>query len=235
MKNTPQGIRPSKPLSILAALSGLDAHHRLLISLGVAGVFYASFFGHMQWGKHLLLSWDAFTLCLLVLAWARILTAQPKIVHQTARLQYSARKSILLFVLSAACASLAAVFFLLRTAKSLSPAEAGEHIAFALVTVILSWALIHTIFSLQYAYLYYRRQPRDGDAVQVLVFPEGEIDPDYYDFAYFSFIIGMTSQVSDVQIGSREVRRWALLHGLISFAFNTAVLALGINIASGLF
>ena len=66
------------------------------------------------------------------------------------------------------------------------------------------------------------------------IFPEGKGEPDYLDVAYFSFIIGMTAQVSDVQIGSKEVRRWALLHGLIAFAFNTAVLALGINIASGL-
>jgi len=226
---------PFKIRSILALLSKCDAHHRFLISLGVALVCYVSVFGHMQWGKHLILSWDAFTLSLLVLAWSRILTAQPNAVFRTARLQHSARKGILLSVLSAACASLAAVFVLLRAAKTLSAAEAGEHILFALITVLLSWALIHTIFTLQYAYLYYCRHTADGGAARPLVFPEGKIEPDYYDFAYFSFVIGMTSQVSDVQIGSKEVRRWALLHGLISFAFNTAVLALGINIASGLF
>ena len=225
----------SKPRSILSLLSKCDAHHRFLISFLVGLICYALFFGHMQWGKHLILSWDAFTLSLMVLAWARILSAQPSAVFRTARLQHTARKWILLFVLSAACASLAAVFVLLRAAKTLSPAEAGEHIVFALITVLLSWALIHTIFTLQYAYLYYCRKPSDGASSGVLVFPEGKIEPDYYDFAYFSFVIGMTSQVSDVQIGSREVRRWALLHGLISFAFNTAVLALGINIASGLF
>lgn len=218
--------------SRLNALSRLDAHHRFIISVAVALVCYIAFFGRLQWGKHLILCWDAFALSLLALAWARILTAQPKVVLLTARLQHSARKWIFLFVLAAACASLAAVFFLLGPAKILAAPKAGAHIALALATVLLSWALIHTVFALQYAYLFYCRHPAGGGSA--LIFPEGRMDPDYYDFAYFSFIIGMTSQVSDVQIGSRELRRWALLHGLIAFAFNTAVLALGINIVSGL-
>ena len=223
----------TKHRSLLTSLSGLDAHHRFVVSLVVALISSAVFFGRLKWGTHVILSWDTFSLCLLVLAWARILTAQPKVVLRSARLQHTARKWIFLFVLAAACASLAAVFFLLRPAKILSPTNAWEHIALALATVLLSWALIHTIFSLQYAYLFYCRHPAGGG--KALIFPEGKIDPDYYDFAYFSFVIGMTCQVSDVQIGSREGRRWALLHGLIAFAFNTAVLALGINIASGLF
>lgn len=223
----------SKPRAIFASLARLDAHHRFIVSLGVALVCYASFFGHLKWEKHLILSWDTFSLCLLALAWARILTAQPKVVLHTARLQHSTRKWIFVFVLTAACASLAAVFFLLRPAKDLGASNAGGHIALALATVLLAWALIHTLFALQYAYFYYCRHPK-GEST-ALIFPEGKVDPDYYDFAYFSFVIGMTSQVSDIQIGSKEVRRWALLHGLIAFAFNTAVLALGINIVSGFF
>jgi uncharacterized membrane protein len=66
-----------------------------------------------------------------------------------------------------------------------------------------------------------------------LIFPK-ECEPDYMDFAYFSFVIGMTSQVSDVQIGTSAIRRWALIHGVVSFVFNMGVLALGINIVSGL-
>lgn len=222
----------TKPRSLLTSLTQLDAHHRLIASVVAALLCYAFFFGHLHREKHLILSWDVFTLCMLALAWARIATAQPKVVLRTARLQHSARKWIFLFVLAAACASLAAVFFLLQPVKSLPAASAGGHITMALATVLLSWALIHTIFALQYAYLFYCRHPAGGG--NALIFPEGKGEPDYLDFAYFSFIIGMTSQVSDVQIGSKEVRRWALLHGLIAFAFNTAVLALGINIASGL-
>ena len=227
-------VTKAKHRSILGTLSRLDAHHRFIISVAVALVCVVSFFGQLQWSRHLILSWDAFALSLLALAWARILPALPKVVLLTARLQHTARKWIFVFVLAAACASLGAVFFLLGPAKILSAPKAGAHIALALATVLLSWALIHTVFALQYAYMYYCRHPAGGSTGVALIFPEGKIEPDYLDFAYFSFVIGMTSQVSDVQIGSREVRRWALLHGLISFAFNTAVLALGINIVSGL-
>ena len=220
-----------KARSILVSISRIDAHHRLLVSLIVAVACYSVFAGHFGRGRSLILSWDAFALSLLGLAWARILTAQPKVALQTARIQHSTRKWIFLFVLAAACASLGAVFYLLPLLAGAAQPRA-EHYALALTTVLLSWGLIHTVFALQYAYLYCRHHPAGGGAA--LIFPEGKIEPDYCDFAYFSFIIGMTSQVSDVQIASRELRRWALLHGLIAFAFNLAVLSLGFNIISGL-
>lgn len=223
---------PHRIVSFFKSLTRLDAHHRLLLSAALGLLCYILFFGHMSWGKHLILSWDFFSLCMLVLAWARIVTAHPGVVLRTARLQHTGRKWIFLFVLASACASLAAVLVLLRPANLLPGLHAGEDIALALVTVLLSWALIHTLFALYYAYLFYCRQPAAGGTA--LLFPEGHGEPDYWDFAYFSFVIGMTCQVSDVEIASGEVRRWALLHGILSFAFNTAVLALGINIVSGL-
>lgn len=226
---------PHRNRSPLLRISNLDAHHRLIFSLVMALICYAIPFRHLSRTHHLFLSWDVFTLCVLGLAGMRILTAQPRDVLHAASLQHSSRTWIFLFVLASACASLAAVFLLLPPARSLSTTGATGHIALALATVLLSWALIHTIFTLHYAYLYYCRHPETGSAVPALIFPGGTMDPDYNDFAYFSFVIGMTSQVTDVGIGSKEVRRWVLLHSIISFAFNTAVLALGINIASGLF
>jgi len=221
----------SRKPGCLAALARLDAHHRFFISFAVALFCYITFFGHLQWVEHLILSWDVFSLCVLVFSWATIFAAKPGVVLKNARLQHEGRMGIFLFVLASACASLGAVFFLLPLAKKQSTAMAGGHIALALGTVLLAWALIHTIFALHYAYLYYCRHGK----TTVLLFPDGKVEPDYCDFAYFSFVIGMTCQVSDVQIASPQIRRWALLHGLIAFAFNTAVLALGINIASGLF
>jgi uncharacterized membrane protein len=94
---------------------------------------------------------------------------------------------------------------------------------------------MHTVFSLRYAHLFYRESgaaPSEGLAGG-LAFPE-EPEPDYLDFAYFAFVIGMTCQVSDVQITSRPIRHLALLHGVLSFAFNTVILALSVNIISGL-
>lgn len=99
--------------------------------------------------------------------------------------------------------------------------------------IALSWTLVHTLFSIHYARLYYIEAPlKERDAIEGgLVFP-GDDSPDYLDFAYFSFVIGMTSQVSDVQISSKTMRRMATVHGLISFAFNTAILAMFVNIVA---
>ena len=112
-----------------------------------------------------------------------------------------------------------------------------EHALLVGLTVASSWCLTHTIFTIRYAHLYYAQDDPDApdDAPgEGLDFPD-EKNPDFLDFAYFSFVIGMTFQVSDVQITARPIRRIALLHGLVSFLFNTVVLALSINLASSLF
>ena len=218
-------------------LSNLEAHHRLGISLAFAAIVWLALKGHLLWRTHLIATWDAYAFCVLSLAWTRIATAQPRLVVKLATLQPSSRKVIFLFVIVAACASLAAVAFLLGMAKGLGGAQLAAHIGLALATVICSWLLLHTVFTLHYAHLFFTapHAAKAGHYGHGLVFPEGELEPDYLDFAYFAFVIGMTSQVSDVQMNSREFRRWALLHGMVSFAFNTAVLALSINIISGLF
>ena len=110
------------------------------------------------------------------------------------------------------------------------------HLFMAALAVLESWLLIHTVFTLRYAHLFYRsKQEVDVDGSGGgLIFP-GKGNPNYRDFAYFSFIIGMTCQVSDVSVTSHSMRLLALLHGLLSFAFNTVILALSINIISGLF
>jgi uncharacterized membrane protein len=103
--------------------------------------------------------------------------------------------------------------------------------------VISSWMLVHTVFSLRYAHTYYGDpdgpagpQPHAGG----LEFP-GDREPDYLDFAYFSFVIGMTFQVSDVVITSRDFRKLVLLHSMLAFGFNTVILALAINTVAALF
>ena len=98
-----------------------------------------------------------------------------------------------------------------------------------MATIALSWALVHTAFSLHYAHDYYRGTKPGG-----LQFPSGDAhdEADYWDFVYFSFVIGMTAQVSDVGITDKIIRRTATVHGIISFVFNTALLALMVNIAA---
>lgn len=109
----------------------------------------------------------------------------------------------------------------------------GPHVAVGAVAVLAAWLLVHTLFTLRYAHVFYGSgsgQPAGG-----LQFPGNEPEPDYLDFAYFAFVIGMTAQTADVAVTSRRMRRLALLHGLVAFGFNTAVVALAINGLAGLF
>jgi uncharacterized membrane protein len=214
--------------------SHTEAHHRLAISLGGAALYAILSRGHLAWRMQLITTWDVYALCVLAMAWTRIFTSEPRVVVRLAKLSPSSRKLIYLFIVVAACASLATVAFVLATAKIVTGVGFIKRVVLAIGTVILSWLVLHTMFTLHYAHLFYRREHSEKIAGG-LVFPEGQFEPDYLDFAYFSFVIGMTSQVSDVQINSREMRRTALLHGIVSFGFNTAVLALSINIISGLF
>ena len=99
--------------------------------------------------------------------------------------------------------------------------------------MMLSWIMVHTIFTFHYAHIYYDDNRNRSQGDKALDFP-GEAKPDYVDFAYFSFVIGMTFQVSDVEICSRKIRRTALAHALLAFALNTFVVALTINLIAGL-
>ena len=110
---------------------------------------------------------------------------------------------------------------------------AGKHsppeLALAVATITLSWAAVHTTFALHYAHEFYRDDKPGG-----LAFPAGDTSeqPDYWDFVYFAFIIGMTAQTSDVGITDKSIRRIATAHGIVSFLFNTALVALMVNIAA---
>jgi uncharacterized membrane protein len=169
------------------------------------------------------------------MSWATICTVDPRTIQRKARLQDSSRKLIFAFIIIAACMSLLAVILVLREHKALHK-TAGLHLFMAALAVIGAWLLIHTVFTLHYAHVFYRSE-QEADVEGTgggLIFPGGQ-NPDYQDFAYFSFVVGMTCQVSDVNVTSHSMRRLALLHGLLSFAFNTVILALSINIISGLF
>lgn len=109
-------------------------------------------------------------------------------------------------------------------------ARQPDQLILVILTIFLSWAFTHKIFAAHYAHDFYS----DGDNEGGLVFPGGE-EPDYWDFVYFAFVIGMTSQLSDVAIASRSIRRAAAVHGIVSFVFNAALLALTVNIAASTF
>jgi len=216
-------------------LSKLDAHVRLMLAIVVSCIVFILTIGRLGPAVQAIAAWNAFAWSVIFLAWLRIVFADPRTSVQTAKLQDTARSVIFLFVILAAVISLSAVAILVGGAKGMGHNALTEHLLSAAATVVSSWFLIHTVFTMHYAHAYYRDDDDDPNTAGSggLEFPN-EKDPDFLDFAYFSFVIGMTCQVSDVQVSSRAIRRLALVHGLLSFLFNTVVLALAINLASGL-
>jgi uncharacterized membrane protein len=218
-------------------LNKFDAHHRALVSLAVGVLVFLLTLALHRLPLQLILSWNAFALTAILLAWLRIIFADAKTAVLTAKLQDTGRTTIFSFVLIGACASLFAVEFLLSTAKGTPGTTVAQHVGLAALTVICSWFLIHTVFTMHYAYAYYGNVDPEmpGKHGGGLNFPGDEQeDIEFLDFAYFSFVIGMTFQVSDVAITSKRIRRLSLVHALLSFLFNTVILALTINLASSL-
>jgi uncharacterized membrane protein len=169
----------------------------------------------------LLVAWDITIALFLVFAFIMMWRTDMSHVKRNAVVQDEGRFSILIITATAAFASLAAIVAELSGAHGNPPV-----LIFASVTIALSWVAVHTIFALHYAHEYYHGGQAGG-----MNFPNDD-KPDYWDFVYFSFVIGMTAQVSDVAVTDKIVRRTATAHGIISFGFNTALLALMINIAA---
>lgn len=181
--------------------------------------------------------WIGFSLANLLLFGITMFTAHPQEITHIAKKQDFSRLLIFLIILVASFVSLFAIVALLRSLPNAGEKGYYFHIALSVGAVACAWLLIHTVFAFRYAHLFYtceteeegiKKKHRGG-----LLFPNDKT-PDYLDFAYFAFVIGMTFQVSDVQVSSSNIRRLALLHGLLSFLFNTVILALSINIIAGL-
>lgn len=181
--------------------------------------------------------WNAGAVSFLLLTWMLMLQATPELMRHNAQQLDTGRLAILSTIVAAACASFLAIFFLLRDTKGLPPNLLLLHLGLSALTIVGSWMQVHTIFTMHYAHSYYgnRRHKQHGSYSQAkgLDFP-GDEEPDYKDFLYFSFGIGMTCQVADVQTTSRSMRFLVLFHSVMSFFFNTAILAMSVNIIAGL-
>jgi uncharacterized membrane protein len=212
-----------------------DARHRIAIAMFLAAIAFFAVHGSFRFSTVTIVTWDVFAGTVLIFAWLTIITTPPEKLRARAKQQDVSRTVIFIFVVIAACVGLFAVVFLLRTNRGQDlVANLPARLILTLLAVVFAWLLVHTVFGLRYAHIYYGDRDEAGTQhAGGLVFP-GENSPNYMDFAYFSFVIGMTSQVSDVTITSREMRRLVLLHGILSFGFNTVILALTISTASGL-
>jgi len=221
---------------ILDLICRQDARHRLVIALLAAAVVSLSLRGRVRPSTEVIATWDAFVFCVLFLAWLTILTTPVHKLRSRAKEQDVSRLVIFVFVVVAACAALFAVGFLISVNKAELRGHFTAHLLLALGTVIFSWSVVHTAFGLRYAHAFYGDSDEAGADKHAggLLFPGSKQMPDYFDFAYFSFVIGMTCQVSDVQITSRRMRRLTLVQSVLSFGFNTVILALLINTVSSL-
>jgi uncharacterized membrane protein len=178
-----------------------------------------------------LLAWDAGAGLYLVLAWTMMLRASVQQMRWRAKRQDDGAAAVLTLTVFAALASLAAITLELIGVRNYPPRVQTLHLALSGITILCSWFIVHTAFALHYAHEFYEGDPHIQE--RSLTFP-GNHEPNYLDFLYFAFVLGTTSQTSDVTICSGAMRRLALAHGVIAFFFNTTLLALVVNIAAGL-
>jgi uncharacterized membrane protein len=179
---------------------------------------------------HFLLGWNvAVWSYLLLMIWLMMHATTAKIA-QLADQEDKADLAIVAIMSVAATASLVAIVLELTTVRELTAAHKMIHYAFTAATVLGSWFFIATIFTFHYAKIYYR-SPAQHRALQ---FPDANLQPNYWDFLYFSFTIAVAAQTSDVAMTSRAMRKTALAQSVLSFWFNMAILGLSINIAAGL-
>ena len=205
------------------ALRIVRARPRLFWSAAVGAVVTAMLAITGGPAARLLIGWDVGVVLYLVLVAHMMWRSDIDGIRDRAKLEDEGQLAILLLTVVAALASLGAIFAELASATGGRPALRVAHAA---LTILLSWAFIHTIFALHYAHEFY------DVTAGGLAFPQGGGEPDYWDFVYFSFVIGMTSQVSDVAVTSQEIRRIVTAHGVLSFIFNATLLALTVNLAA---
>lgn len=212
--------------------SHLRAHRHLVVAgaVGIAVAVVAPDIRSVV--SRCLLGWNVGVW--VYLAWTAWTMTQSNHAHlkRVARAQAEGASTVLAIVALAAMASLGAIVVELSAAKAAGLREAAPHVLFALCTIVGSWLLVPTLFSLNYASRYHVGE-QDGGGLK---FPEESetFQPDYSDFLYFSFTIAVACQTSDVAVTNRQIRKLVLLHSVLSFAFNTAILAFTINIAASL-
>ncbi len=223
------------PPSLVPSVVAPRTSGRRLLTSVTAGVVVGSLvrFGipSLGWAVHIVSGWDAAGLTLLGLAWWRIFSDDAAQTRKHAAKEDPGRSIVWAIVLLASTVSLFAAGFVMRKAHTIAPSQAAFSVLvmLCLTAVASAWGLTHTAYTLRYAHLYYRD---DEEGEGGLDFP-GKVDPNGIDFAYFAFTLGMCFQTSDVAVTSRNIRRAVLAHALLSFLYNTVVLALAFNLVLG--
>lgn len=211
--------------------SETNGHQRLVYG-ACAGGLVALLPLPLSVSTRVLVAWSMGALTYLALSWWLAVEFDAQRTRERAQAQDQPGLMVFVLLLLSVFASIAAIAFMLQHLKDLSAGERLAHLALSLMALALSWLLMQTIFAFRYAHLYYQQEQLGHVHGAGLEFP-GKQPPDYFDFLYYAHVVGMTSQVSDVVVTSRPMRRLTLLHSVTAFAFNMLVLALSINVMAG--
>jgi uncharacterized membrane protein len=203
-------------------------HIRLWLSTALGLAIFVLAPAPMELTTRLLVTWNIGIACYLIATAVMFARALPADIRFHADMQDEGAYTLLVLTATAAVASFGAIFAELAAIERGQP-DYPVKVALTLITVALSWTFTHTIFALRYAHEFYGT----GHRARGLEFP-GDKPPDYWDFVYFAFVIGMTFQVSDVAVTNKWIRRTVVAHGVLSFLFTTAIVALAVNIAASL-
>jgi uncharacterized membrane protein len=223
--------QPHSPLHI--TYRSLRARPRMVIA-ALFGLAAGLFIPADSFVTHALLGWNAGVLLFMVLILAMMARTTAAKIRDRSIAEAEGRLTVLTLIIAAAGMILIAIALGIFSAKELQGTSRALRLALTFITVIDSWAFVHIVFTLYYAHEYHaevkgkRGKPRGG-----LKFAGDEL-PDYWDFLYFSLTVGMTAQTSDTAVESRRMRRLTMVHGLVSFIFTTAVIALTVNLAAQL-
>jgi uncharacterized membrane protein len=208
--------------------------HRFLISLFLAVIVYLFIVSaNLEVMVKLMISWSVFALSYIITSCIVFFGQKPAQIRELSKREDGSRLYVFSLVILTSFVSMLTVLLLMRS-QSIKATPQIIFMPVAIGSMLFSWIMVHTIFAFHYAHLYYGNDTDDSTKhAEGLKFPGSE-KPGYFDFAYFSFVIGMTFQVSDVEVTSPSIRRLVLLHGLLSFGLNTFVVALTINLIAGL-
>ena len=221
---------------VRSALSGTRSpwtNRTIIWSLSLSAALCVGFFapGALRGTVRVLASYDAAALVLLLGYFIFVFRDDKEKTRSRAALNDPGRNlALTITILSVAAGLSGAIVVLGKGAGIHTPREAAVAVTLAIGAAVIGWFVTHATYALRYAHLFYWD---DGAPCDGLTFPKTP-EPDDYDFLYFAFVIGMTFQVSDVQVNDPDIRRLVLMHGILSFAYNTAILALGVNLISNL-
>jgi uncharacterized membrane protein len=213
-------------------VNNIKAQPRLVTAVLLGALLWFLLPDGWRRATRLLAAWDFATGLYLLMALGMMARSDIDRIRYRAALQDEGEIVILGLTTLTALVSLVGIMFELATAKALKGHSEWQHVALAGMTVILSWSFLHTMFAVRYAHEYYAGS--EDELAQGLEFP-GHEPPDYWDFMYYSCIIGTACATADVNVTSKSMRRTTTLHCIVAFFFNTTILALTVNIGAGFF